>query len=145
VGVQVDAASGDRHPGDGRVETFNPLFPNGYYFTLAGYTGYANLNHVKPSITFKPTSKLALLGALGFQWDETTADAVYQQGSAVVPGTAGHGSRWTGMYVQVRADWTIAANLIGSVEAVHFQVGDSIRSAGGSNADYVGVELKYGW
>ncbi|SOE87427.1 Alginate export [Burkholderia sp. YR290] len=145
VGVQVDAASGDRHPGDGRVGTFNPLFPNGYYFTLAGYTGYANLIHVKPSITFKPTSKLALLGALGFQWRETTADAVYQQGSAVVPGTAGHGSRWTGMYVQVRADWTIAANLIGSVEAVHFQVGDSIRNAGGSNADYVGVELKYGW
>ena len=39
---------------------------------------------------------------------------------------------------------TIAANLVGSAEAVHFQVGDSIRSVGGSNADYVGVELKYG-
>jgi hypothetical protein len=49
------------------------------------------------------------------------------------------------MYVQLRADWTIAANLIGSVEAVHFQVGDSIRNAGGSNADYIGVEMKYGW
>jgi len=35
-----DAASGDRHPGDGSLETFNPLFPNGYYFTVAGYTGY---------------------------------------------------------------------------------------------------------
>lgn len=77
IGIQADAASGDRHPGDGRVETFNPLFPNGYYFSLAGYTDYANL--------------------------------------------------------------------IGAVEAVHFQVGDSIRNAGGSNADYVGVELKYGW
>ena len=26
-GLQVDAASGDRHLNDGRVETFNPLFP----------------------------------------------------------------------------------------------------------------------
>jgi hypothetical protein len=145
LGIQADAASGDRHPGDGRVETFNPLFPNGYYFTLAGYTGYANLIHIKPSITLKPSNRLSLLAALGFQWRETTGDAVYQQGSAVVPGTAGHGSLWTGMYVQIRADWTIAANLIGSVEAVHFQVGDSIRNAGGSNADYVGVEMKYGW
>lgn len=145
VGVQVDAASGDRHPGDGRIETFNPLFPNGYYFTLAGYTGYANVIHVKPSITLKPSSRLTLLAALGFQWRETTGDAVYQQGSAVVPGTAGHGSLWTGMYAQVRADWTIASNLVGSVEAVHFQVGDSIRNAGGSNADYIGVEMKYGW
>ena len=31
----VDSASGDRHPGDGTLGTFNPLFPNGYYFTLA--------------------------------------------------------------------------------------------------------------
>ncbi|MGF6299870.1 hypothetical protein OKW42_003200 [Paraburkholderia sp. WC7.3d] len=39
----------------------------------------------------------------------------------------------------------IAANLIGSIEGVHFQVGNSIRQAGGHNADYAGVELKYGW
>ncbi|CAN0622309.1 Alginate_exp domain-containing protein [Burkholderia multivorans] len=145
VALQVDAASGDRHPHDGRVETFNPLFPNGYYFTLASYTGYSNLIHVKPSVTLKPSANLSLLGALGFQWRETTGDAVYQQGSQVVPGTAGRGSLWTGMYVQLRADWTIAANLIGSVEAVHFQVGDTIRQVGGSNSDYAGVELKYGW
>lgn len=145
IGVQIDAASGDRHPHDGRVETFNPLFPNGYYFTLASYTGYANLIHIKPSITLKPTSNLSLLGALGFQWRETTGDAVYQQGNQVVPGTAGKGSLWTGMYVQLRADWTMAPNLIGSIEAVHFQVGNSIRQAGGRNADYAGVELKYGW
>ena len=45
------------------------------------------------------------------------------------------------MYVQVRADWTIAANLAASVEAVHFQVGNSIRNARGRNADHVGIEL----
>jgi len=144
-GVQIDAASGDRHPGDGRVGTFNPLFPNGYYFTLAGYTGYANLIHIKPSLTLKPSSRLTLLAALGFQWRATTADAVYQQGNAVVPGTAGRGTLWTGAYAQLRADWTIASNLVGAIEAVHFQVGDSIRRLGGRNADYAGVELKYGW
>jgi hypothetical protein len=145
IALQIDAASGDRHPNDGRVETFNSLFPNGYYFTLAGYTGYSNLIHIKPSITLKPAANLALLGALGFQWRETTGDAVYQQANQAVPGTQGEGSLWTGMYVQLRADWTIAANLTGSLEAVHFQVGDSIRQAGGHNADYAGVELKYGW
>ncbi|TAM08363.1 MAG: alginate export family protein [Paraburkholderia sp.] len=145
VALQIDAASGDRHRHDGRVETFNGLFSNGYYFTLAGYTGYSNLIHIKPSITLKPSANLALLGALGLQWRETTGDAVYQQANRAVPGTAGKGSRWTGMYVQLRADWTIAANLIGAIEAVHFQVGDSIRQAGGRNADYAGVELKYGW
>jgi hypothetical protein len=145
IALQVDAASGDRHPHDGRIGTFNPLFPNGYYFTLAGYTGYANLIHVKPSITVSPTANLQLLGAVGLQWRETTADAVYQQPNIPVPGTAGNGSLWTGAYIQLRADWTIAPNLIGSVEAVHFQVGNSIRKLGGHNSDYVGVEMKYGW
>ncbi|WP_413197771.1 alginate export family protein [Pararobbsia alpina] len=145
LGLQVDAASGDRHPGDGRIGTFNPLFPNGYYFTLAGYTGYANLIHVKPSFTLKPSSKLTLLFAVAFQWRMTVNDAIYQQGSAVVPGTAGRGTRWTGSYAQIRADWTAAPNLIASVEAVHFKVGDSIRDLGGSDSDYVGLEVKYGW
>jgi hypothetical protein len=145
LGVQIDAASGDRHPHDGRAETFNALFPNGYYFTLAGYTGYSNLIHIKPSLTIKPAADLTLLGALGFQWRETTGDAVYQQANQAAPGTAGKGGLWTGMYVQLRADWTIAPNLIGALEAVHFQVGDAIRQAGGRNADYAGLELKYGW
>jgi hypothetical protein len=28
---------------------------------------------------------------------------------------------------------------------VHFEVGDSLRSLGARNADYVGVEAKFGW
>ena len=145
LGLQVDAASGDSHPGDKRIGTFNPLFPNGYYFSLAGYTGYTNVIHVKPSITLHPSSRLTVLTAVGLQWRETTADAVYTQGSVSVPGTAGTGSSWTGAYVQIRADWTIATNLIGSIEAVHFKVGNSLKNAGAKNSDYVGMELKYGW
>lgn len=145
VGMQIDGASGDRHPNDGRVETFNPLFPNGAYFTLAGYTGYSNLIHVKPSLTFKLAPKVTLLTALGFQWRETVADAVYGQGMAMVPGTAGKGSRWTGMYAQVRVNWVVNDNVTLALEAAHFEVGDSIRALGGHNADYIGVETKFGW
>ena len=145
VGLQLDAASGDRHPGSGTLETFNPLFPNGYYFTLAGYTGYANLVHVKPSLTVKPTSKLTLLAAVGLQWRETTADAVYVQPDIAVPGTAGEGGRWSGAYGQLRADWAITPNLAAAIEAVRYEIGDAIRRAGGHNSDYLGVELRFGW
>jgi hypothetical protein len=34
LGLQVDAASGDKNPLDNHLNTFNPLFPNGYYVTL---------------------------------------------------------------------------------------------------------------
>jgi hypothetical protein len=119
----------------------DPLFPNGYYFTLAGYTGYSNLIHVKPSIAFKVT----LLTALGFQWRATAANAIYGRGMAVVPGTAGKGTRLTSMYAQVRADLLVSSNVALALEAVHFEVGDSIRAPGARKAGYVGVEAKFGW
>jgi len=39
LGIQVDASSGDRNLTDNKLNTFNPLFPNGYYVTLAGLHG----------------------------------------------------------------------------------------------------------
>lgn len=144
-GLQADIASGDRHSNDGKLETFNPLFPNGYYFSLAGYTGYANLIHVKPSITVKPINTVSVLGAVGLQWRETTADAVYVQPNLPVKGTAGEGGGWSGWYQQLRVDWKMTDNLSSAVEAVHYNVGAALRHAGASDAEYVGVELKYLW
>jgi hypothetical protein len=74
---------------------------------FAGYTGYANLIHVKPSFSLKPSSKLALLFAVGLQWRTSTNDAIYQQGSAVVPvllGTARDGLAPTYRYV-LTGEW----------------------------------------
>jgi len=28
---------------------------------------------------------------------------------------------------------------------VHFEVGDTVKRAGGKDANYLGLELKYGW
>lgn len=88
---------------------------------------------------------MSFTGSLGLQWRQSTADAVYAQNMMGVPRTAGQGSRWTGAYAQLRTDWSINPNLTAAIEAVHFQAGDSLRTAGGSNADYLGVELKFGW
>lgn len=145
LGLQFDGASGDSNPRDGTLNTFNPLFPNGYYVTLAGYTGYVNFIHVKPSVTLHPLSSLTILAAVGAQWRQTTADAVYTQPNIAVAGTAGKGGSYTGTYGQLRADWRATSHVSTAVELVHFAVGDAIRRAGGHDSDYLGVEIKYGW
>ena len=145
LGLQVDAASGDRNPHDQLLGTFNPLFPNGYYVTLAGYTGFVNFVHVKPSLTVHPTKRLKLMLAAAAQWRETTADAVYTQPDIAVAGTAGHPGAYTGAYGQFRADWQVSEHVAAAVEAVHFEVANVIRAAGGHNGDYLGVELRFGW
>ena len=145
IGLQLDAASGDSHSPDHSFGTFNPLFPNGYYFTLAGYTGYVNLIHIKQSLTLQPTNSVKILLAVAEQWRETTADAVYAVPNVPLPGTAGQPGRYTGTYGQGRVDWTITPQLSFAVEAVYFGVSDVIVRAGGHNSTYLGVQLAYGW
>ena len=144
VGIQLDAASGDGNT-KRTFGTFNPLFPNGYYFTLAGYTGFTNLIHIKPSLTLSPTSSLKIAIAAAVQWRQTTADAVYTQPDVAVPNTAGRPGAYTGSYGQLRLDWTIDRATSFAIEAVHFKVGEAIRNAGGHDSNYLGVEIKRGW
>jgi hypothetical protein len=145
LGLQADAASGDRRKADGVLGTFNPLFPNGFYFSRAGYTGYANLIHLKPSVSVAPTAKLSVQAAVAGQWRETTRDAIYTQPNIALPGSAGVGGRWTGAYGQLHADYLINRNMTAGLEVVHYEVGQAIRQVGGQDSDYVGVELKFGW
>lgn len=145
IGFQVDAASGNRSHYGNTLGTFNPLFPNGYYFTLAGYTGYSNLIHVKPSFSVKPNSSLTAMIAAAALWRETTDDAIYTQPLNPVPGSAGTGGPFTGNYYQIRFDWLISNHLVSALEFVHFQIADALEAIGAQNSDYVGVELKFGW
>jgi hypothetical protein len=145
LALQFDIASGTADPRSGTLGTFNPLFPNGYYFALAGYTGFPNIIHVKPSLTVHPTDAIKLVLAVAPQWRQTTADAVYTQPNIAVPGTAGQPDSYTGTYFQARLDWQLTRQVSFALEAVHFSIGDVIRRAGGRDSDYVGVQLAFGW
>ncbi|CDZ76485.1 hypothetical protein BN59_00754 [Legionella massiliensis] len=145
IGMQVDLASGNHKRRVNTLGTFNPLFPNGYYVTLAGYTGYSNFIHIKPSLTLKPKSNFSTMIAAAALWRETTSDAIYTQPLTPVPGTAGEGGQYTGSYFQLRFDWLMSYHFASALEFVHFEVAEAIRAVGGRNSDYIGVELKFGW
>ena len=72
-------------------------------------------------------------------------DAVYAQPNIPVPNTAGRPGSHTGTYGQVRLDWTVSRSTSLALEAVHFQVGDVIRRAGGRDSNYVMAQFSYGW
>jgi hypothetical protein len=145
LGIQVDAASGNKNPANNQLNTFNPLFPNGVYVTLAGYTGYVNFIHLKPSVTMHPNTRLTLMTAIAMQWRETTADAVYVQPNIAIPDTAGRPGKYTGTYGQFRADYLFNSHVSLALEVVHFTIAESIRDAGGHDSDYGGAEFKFGW
>lgn len=144
-GLQADAASGNGKTQFHSLGTFNPLFPNGSYMTLAGYTGYVNIVHLKPSVTVHPSGGVEVLAALAVQWRESAGDAIYTQPNLPIAGTAGRANRYTGTYGQIRADWAATGHVSLSIELVHFAIGSVLRAVGGHDSDYVGAEVKYGW
>jgi len=145
VGLQLDAASGNHHQTGNTLGTFNPLFPNGEYITLAGYTGYTNFIHLKPTLTVKPNSSLTALFAVAGQWRESTADAVYIQPDSPVPGTVGLPGKYTGTYFQTHIDWEITPHFHNMLEIVQFNIADSIKEIGGHDSTYVGAQVKFDW
>jgi len=145
LGLQLDAASGDRNSKDGQVGTFNPLFPNGYYVTLSGYTGYTNFIHLKPSLTLTPMPALKLVAALGALWRQTTHDAIYAQPNVPVPGTAGMPGRRSSTYGQLQLNWSVSRNLAFALEMDRYLVAPALRRAGGHDSDYASAEVRWGW
>lgn len=144
VGLQVDAASGTTDPHSNVLGTFNPLFPNGLYITIAGYPGYANFWHVKPSLTLHPTRTAQVVFAVADIWRQTTADAVYLFPNIPAANTAGHGSSYTGSYQQFRIDWGIDPHLYGFFEFDHFINAAWMAQTGAHNGNFVALGLEFG-
>jgi hypothetical protein len=116
LALSIDVASGDRNPHDDKLETFNPLFPNGYY--LADDTGYPNLIHVKPTVR-------SIRSALLISW----------------PPSPGSGARRRRTRSTASPVFLSSERREDLADAIR----NPIREAGGHDSNYLGVELTYGW
>ncbi len=58
LGLKLDVISGDQSFGDDKIQTFNPLFTNPGYFSLAGIIAPVNLVEFHPSFSFQLFKKL---------------------------------------------------------------------------------------
>jgi hypothetical protein len=135
--VKSSIASGDSDLNDNRLQTFNPLFPRGAFFTENALVGPANFFDIHPSIALKPSASLTITPSIQFVWRQDTADAVYRQPSIAVPGTAGKAGRYTGTQFQLATSWRATAHTELNLAYVHFDVGDAIKAAGGNDSNYL--------
>src|SRR5204863_6269040 len=72
LGLRADVTSGDRNPNDKDLQTFNPLFPKGAYFSETALIGPQNHIDVHPGIELHPTRTVTLNADVDFFWREST-------------------------------------------------------------------------
>jgi len=85
VSLYYDRASGDDDPTDGRIETFNQLFPLAHaYFGFIDLVGRQNIEAVSLRAQARPHRRLQLAAALHHFRLNEAADGLYNAGGATI-------------------------------------------------------------
>ncbi len=131
LGLKTEAISGDETRDDGRLQTFNPMFPRGAYFGLAAFIGPANLWDVHPSLTLElAPEKLVCTLDYDVFWRYSLGDGIYNP--AVDPVYSGEGT--TGRFIghQPAVDFTYTPNrhFLLRAEGTWFSTGKFLEQAG---------------
>ena len=130
IGLKTEAISGDRHHGDGRLNTFNPLFPKGAYFGLAALIGPYNLLDIHPYIQFNLTKRLVFAEDYDMFWRMNRNDGLYAvNGRILYSGNAGN-AKQIGRQLGSELQYTINKYLYFRQELTWFSAGDFLKQAG---------------
>ena len=133
LGLQFDAASGDRHADDDRLQTFNPLFPRSLYFTQAGLTDFANLLHAQVSLRLHPRPGSALGVGAGYLARQSRADAVYAQPFLPIPRSV-TGSDAIAEYLRLEARQRVNRHVVVAAELVRYWPAPNLSEVGAERA-----------
>ena len=127
LGFEAGAASGDRRPGDGRLNTFNAMFPSGAYFSEADLLGPADVVVARPSLALHPAERFTLTPDVAAFWRQSPRDGVYGvPGNLLRPGGASR-ARYVGTHANVEAEYELSTYVSANATYLHFFPGRFLR------------------
>lgn len=144
VGLDGGIASGDRNPSDGKLNTFNALFPKGKYFGEAELLGPYNIVAVQPSIKFNLRENVTLTSYYSLFWRQSKTDGIYGvPGNLLRPGDANQ-ARYIGSHSDTEFEWEINRNLSFNAAYLHFFAGKFLKQSGESrDVNFVSAWFTY--
>ncbi len=146
LGLKGDIASGDRDPHDGRLQTFNALFPKAAYFSEASLLAPANLVDLQPSLTLQATPRVTTLLGWQIAWKQHRNDAVYVTPTPLtpLPGSAGT-SRRIGTQLKSETTWRAGPHVQWQLHLARIDAGPALREAGGRDTVFASILGTWTW
>lgn len=143
-GLKADIASGDENPDNPDLQTFNPLFPKGAYFSEDNLIGPANFINLNPTIDLHFSGSLSLLLNWDFFWRESERDGIYNNAVALVRSGKKSNARYVGSQPQAQLEWDLDRHATFYLIYAHFFAGRFIRETGpAKDVDYLTTWLTY--
>ena len=144
IGLRADIASGDEDPANQDLQTFNPLFPKGAYFSEAALIGPANFIDLNPCIDLHLTDRLTIIFDWDFFWRESTRDGLYNSALARVRSGKTSDAHYIGSMPQAQLFWDIDRHLSFTAIYGRFFAGRFLKETGpGEDVDYVTTWLTH--
>lgn len=145
INLRNDYISGDKTPGDGRLGTFNPLYPKGGYFGFNPRIGPSNLIDLHPygSLTF--SDQFSVQADVVLNWRYSTGDGIYRpSGSFNMPG-AGSDERYIGTAYLLSAEYAFSKFIKLSLGAQYFDTGAFIEQqiTSSANSFFINTQLSF--
>ncbi len=144
VTLRFNIISGDRRAGDGRLGTFNALFPRGKYFGELSPVGPTNIVSLNPSVAFALSDDVSASVAGMAYWRYSRSDGVYDVPGNLIraPGTAT--ARFIGKQVEATLSWQATPELELSTSLSAFEPGAFIRQTGSAKTiTMLGLEANF--
>lgn len=133
--LRADVLSGGTRR-DGTITTFNALYPNVAYSTEATIEAPANLVQVGIVGRIDPARAVTLQYTLEGLWRYSAQDAFYAAPLTPLVRPNSINDRFSGVEQQLSVTYRLNSYLTFSAAAVHFSVGNFIRSAGGRDENF---------
>ncbi|CRD63132.1 conserved hypothetical protein [Stenotrophomonas thermophila] len=146
LGLKADIASGDGKLHDGRLGTFNALFPKSAYFSEASLLAPANLMDLQPTLTLRLHHAVTTELGVQMAWKQRRADAVYTTPAPLLalPGSAG-GARRIGTQYKSETRWQASKHWQCQLQLAWVDAGPALKQAGGQDTLFASIVGAWQW
>lgn len=132
IGLKLELTSGDSRPGDGEVNSFNPMFVNPAYYSLALTITPVNLISVHPSLTLRPSEKLTVYLEWARFWRESKNDGLYSPPRFLTRDGIGVPDRRIGSQFGLKIGYEFNRHLSFDLDLSYFIAEDFLEATGDS-------------
>ena len=129
-GLKTEIISGNKTYDDGKIETFNALFPRGAYFGLAALIGPSNLMDIHPYVNFEISKKLNLSFDYDAFWRFSKNDGLYAANTQLIYSGSNRPERYIGSQLGMELAYQYSDMLFFKIEGTWFQSGKFINESG---------------
>jgi len=144
IGLRANIASGDEDPNDSDLQTFNPLFPRGNYFSQAAVLGPRNFFNVNPHLNLQVTDDFSINTDVNFYWRLERNDGVYSPSGQIIREPGGSDARYVATGLSIEAAWAPTRNFDFTAIYTRLEPGAFIRQTGESKSvDFIELTARF--